>query len=217
MKYKAIIFDMDGTLLDTSVDVHNCVNIFLKKYGYSLKTPEDIQRGMGGGAKKLIHMMLPEGTSEEDFETFFNDYLPYYETHGKDLTKPYPGIVELLRELKEKGIKLAVVSSKPHKGVLSLCDFYFKDLFDIALGDTFSMKLKPAPDCIYYVLDKLGISKEEALYIGDSEPDVQVSKNANMDGVAVSWGYRSKETLLKECPMFIADNIEELRDIIFKD
>ena len=215
MKYKAIIFDMDGTILDTALDIYECVNLYLDKFGYRRCTMDDIRRAMGGGAVQLVHTLLPEGHSEAEFKEFFAEYLPYYETHGKDKTAPFPGILELLRDLKNEGCKLAVVSSKPHKGVISLCDYYFKDLFDYAIGDGIpGVKLKPNPDCVYYALDKLGIDKKDAIYIGDSEFDIKVAQNAEMDGVVVSWGYRDINDLLKLNPQYVVNDTEELRKIL---
>ena len=216
MKYKVAIFDMDGTLLDTASDIFECVNIYLEKFGYPLKSLDDIRHAMGGGANALVHKMLPEGISEADFEAFFKEYIPYYETHGKDKTAPYPGVLELLMDLKNQGTKLVVVSSKPHKGVVSLCDYYFNGIFDIALGDQLDgkMKLKPAPDYLYYALEQLGLSKEDAIYIGDSEFDIKVAQNANIAGVVVTWGYRDIEDLLPLNPQFIANNSDELRKIL---
>ena len=214
MKYKAVIFDMDGTILDTVSDIYDCVNLYLEKFNYPLKSLDEVKHAMGGGAIALVHKMLPVGISEEDFQAFFKEYIPYYETHGKDKTAPYPGILSLLNDLKAMGVKLAVVSSKPHKGVVSLCDYYFKGLFDVAIGDTFGMKIKPDPDCVYRALSQLGIDKEDAIYVGDSEFDIKVAQNAQMDGIVVTWGYRNIEELKALNPQFIAESSEDLRKII---
>ena len=216
MKYKAVLFDMDGTILDTVLDIYDCVNIYLEKFGYSQKSMDEVRHAMGGGANALVHKMLPADITDQDFNSFFAEYIPYYETHGKDKTAPYPGILELLKDLKAQGAKLVVVSSKPHKGVVSLCEHYFNGLFDIALGDQLDgkMKLKPAPDYLYYALDKLGIAKEDAIYIGDSEFDIKVAQNANMAGVVVTWGYRDPEELAPLNPQFTANSIEDLRKIL---
>ncbi len=216
MKYKAVLFDMDGTILDTVLDIYDCVNIYLEKFGYSRKSMNDVRHAMGGGANALVHKMLPENINEEDFQAFFSEYIPYYETHGKDKTAPYPGILKLLNDLKAQGTKLVVVSSKPHNGVVSLCEHYFNGIFDIALGDKLDgkMKLKPAPDYLYYALDQLGISKKDAIYVGDSEFDIKVAQNAEMAGVVVTWGYRDFDELALLNPQYTANTIEELRKIL---
>lgn len=216
MKYKVALFDMDGTILDTASDIYDCVNIYLEKFGYPKMSLDDVRHAMGGGATALVHKMLPENISEEDFNAFFAEYIPYYETHGKDKTAPFPGISSLLEDLKKQGTKLVVVSSKPHKGVISLCEHYFNGIFDIALGDQLDgkMKLKPAPDYLYYALDQLGESKDDAIYIGDSEFDINVAQNASMAGVVVTWGYRDIADLLPLKPQYVANSIEELRDIL---
>lgn len=214
MKYKAIIFDMDGTLLNTIDDIYDCVCMFLEKYSYPARSLDEVKAAMGGGAHNLVKMVLPKDVSKEEYDTFFNDYCPYYESHGKDKTGPYPGVMQLLYDLKSAGVKTAVVSSKPHRAVLQLNKEYFDDIFDISIGDDFKRKLKPAPDGIYAALEELGIAKENAIYVGDSEYDILAAKNAEMDGVAVSWGYRKRSDLEKLNPMYLADNIDELRRII---
>ncbi len=216
MKYKAAIFDMDGTILNTVLDIYDCVNLYLKKFGYPQRSLDDVKHAMGGGATALVHKMLPKDISQQDFDRFFAEYIPYYETHGKDKTAPYQGILELLKELKNHGYKLAVVSSKPDKGVLSLCEHYFSGIFDIAIGDKIDgkMRLKPAPDYVFYALNELGIDKNEAIYIGDSEFDICVAQNAQMPGVAVTWGYRDYKDLIELKPQFLVNNIDELREIL---
>lgn len=214
MKYKTVIFDMDGTLLDSLSDIYDCVELYLKKFGYPPRSIDEVKRAMGGGAANLVRSMLPEDLSQHEYEAFFKEYIPYYEAHGKDKTAAYPGIIELLNDLKAGGAKLAVVSSKPQKAALALCEHYFNGLFDEVIGDSFDLKLKPAPDMLLLALQRLGVRKETAIYIGDSEYDILTAKNAAIDGVAVSWGYRNRDELKALGPMYLADDVCELREIL---
>lgn len=197
MKYELVIFDLDGTILDTLEDLTDSINYVLKKHEMNQKSRSEVRKAVGNGIYKLVENVLPDGIEKEKTELIFSDFKEYYTIHCADKTKPYDGIEEMLSELKKKGYKLAVVSNKADFAVKELCNKYFTDMFDIVLGERENIARKPAPDSIYKVLDSMCIKKENAVYIGDSEVDIETAKNAGIREVAVTWGFRNKD-LLKE-------------------
>lgn len=213
-KYELMIFDLDGTILDTIEDLADSVNYALKKYGYETHTVRQIQSMVGNGMFVLMREALPEGTDEEVVQKALTDMKAYYKDHCAVKTKPYEGIVALLQELKKAGYKLAVVSNKADYAVQILCNQYFAGIFDLTVGEKENIRKKPAPDAVYATLDKLQISKEKAVYIGDSEVDIETAKNAGMQAVLVSWGFRDKEELLKNGAQTIVDTVEELKSAL---
>ena len=217
MKYKAAIFDMDGTILNTLDDLTNAVNDVLVRFGFPTRTRDEIREYTGGGSYMLIKMALPKGTPKERVDEVHSYYRPYYAAHSEIKTAPYPGIFELLSELKKHGIKLAVVSSKPDKPVQTLSKKYFGNLFDISIGDRPGLNKKPAPDALYLALSEIGVDKNDVVFIGDSEYDIETAKNADLPCIAVSWGFRDRELLLSLKPDFIAGSSEELKDFILNE
>ena len=181
MKYKAVIFDMDGTILDTLDDLHHAMNHILEQYQMPVITRDQARRYVGNGIRKLIARAVPEGTSDETIDAMFADFLPYYNAHCKEETKAYDGIVDLLTELKKRGYHIAVVSNKADTAVGILAEDYFPGLFEITVGERPGVKRKPAPDSVNEVLRILGIESKDAIYVGDSDVDMDTAKNANMD------------------------------------
>jgi phosphoglycolate phosphatase len=214
MKYKAAVFDMDGTILNTIDDLRDSVNAVLAHFGYPKRSPEEIRAFVGGGSYQLIRMALPEGCSKKIVDEVHDFYRPYYAAHSEIKTAPYPGIVELLSKLKAAGLKLAVVSSKPDGPVNTLCKKYFDGVFDISIGDRPDLERKPAPDALFLALKELGVDKDEAVFTGDSEYDIAIAKNAGVFGIAVSWGYRDRDLLAGLGPGSIADSCEDIERII---
>lgn len=214
MSKKAVIFDLDGTLLDTLDDLTNAVNYILRKYGYKERTSSDIRRFLGNGARYLMRRSVPENIDGEDFEKLLTEYMDYYNAHSKIETKPYPGILELLSELKENGIKTAVVSNKPDMTVRGLCKEYFGDRLDFVLGDRPDIKKKPAADPILLAMKELGC--ERAAYVGDSEVDVLAAKNAGQPCISVTFGFRDRDVLEENGGRYFADNADQLKDHIFE-
>lgn len=192
---KSIIFDLDGTLLDTLADLTDSVNEALKVHSLPLRTSDEIRRFVGNGARNLIACVVPGGESNPVFELTLNIYKNYYEYHCKDNTKPYDGTLQMLKELKQRGVKIAVVSNKPDDAVKILCKEYFEDYVDVAIGATEDMARKPAPDALLKAMEELGVSKEEVMYIGDSDVDIETAENAGVRFVAVTWGFRGCEFL----------------------
>lgn len=195
MKYQLAIFDLDGTLLDTLEDLADSTNYVMRSFGYPERTLAEVRSFVGNGIRKLLERSAPEGTSEEEIDRIFEQFKEYYGVHCADKTKPYDGIMNLLHRLQEQRIKLAVVSNKADYAVKALCEQYFPGIFDEAVGERVGIARKPAPDTVNEVLMNLQIEKAQAVYIGDSEVDVQTARNAEMDCIAVDWGFRNAEVL----------------------
>lgn len=197
MKYRLMIFDLDGTLLNTLEDLADSVNYVLWKHGFPERTTEEVRSFVGDGIHKLIERSVPEGTAPFMVEECFKDFTPYYKVHCADKTKPYEGITELLQRLRASGVKTAVVSNKADYAAKELCTRYFPDMFDEVVGERVGIHRKPAPDSVNEVIRLLGATKEETVYVGDSDVDVQTAENAGIDGVFVAWGFKG-EAFLKE-------------------
>ena len=195
MKYQLAIFDLDGTLLDTLEDLADSTNYVMRSFGYPERTLAEVRRFVGNGIRKLLERSAPNGTPSEEIDRMFEQFKEYYGAHCADKTKPYDGIMELLASLKKKGVRLAVVSNKADYAVKALCEQYFCGCFDEAVGERTGIARKPAPDTVNEVLKNLKIDKSNAVYIGDSEVDVQTAKNAELDCIAVDWGFRDKKVL----------------------
>ncbi len=210
MGYQTILFDMDGTVLDTLQDLWVSTNAVLRELGYAERTLDDIRSYVGNGARNQIRCALPEGSSEDTIDDALARYRAYYGEHCRDHTKPYPGVVELLRRLKDAGKHLAVVSNKPDAAVRLLSAEHFGALMDVAIGETPTLRRKPAPDTVDAALAALGAEKAGAVYVGDSEVDVATAQNAGLPLIAVSWGFRSRDVLQAAGATTIADTAEEL-------
>ena len=195
MKYKAIIWDMDGTILDTLQDLHDGINHMLTSNGYGERTFEETRCAVGNGIRSLVSLSVPDGEKNPDFERLFGEFREYYSAHCRIKTRPYDGISETLDALREKGIKMAVVSNKIDSAVKELAAEFYPQL-DYALGEIAGVPRKPEPDMVLAALSALGVKKEEAVFIGDSEVDVETAKNAGLPCISVLWGFRKKEELL---------------------
>lgn len=213
MKYEAIIFDCDGTLLWTIDDLRDATNYALDLLGCPLKTTEEILKLVGNGIGNLVMGALPN--NQKDLHPKAMEYFAaYYEVHFADKTCPYDGIVETVQKIKEMGIKVAVVSNKQEKYLLPLFDKLFKDVFPVVMGESKYLAKKPAPDMVDEALRRLNVDKNKAVYVGDSEVDVRTAFNSDMDLIAVAWGFRSKENLIQNGAKIIIDTPSELLDII---
>ena len=216
MSYKAVLFDMDGTLLDTLEDLCDSTNHALAQMGYPLRGIEEIRRFIGNGAEKQIRRAVPEGTSEGKIMETLAAFRAYYQDHCQIKTKVYDGLLDVLSELKEKGVKMAVVSNKPDAAVKKLSREYFGDRLDYAIGPSDGVRCKPYPDMAEEALKTLGIAKKDAVFVGDSEVDVQTGLNAGLDVIAVSWGFRSREVVIEAGAKMIADDASELEKLILE-
>ena len=197
---KAVIFDLDGTLLDTLQDLCNSTNAALTAYGYPARTLDEVRSFVGNGVKLLILRALGVEKPEDctDFDQVFEAFRAHYAVHSNDCTCAYPGIPELLAKLKEAGAPMAIVSNKLDAAVKQLNDIYFKDYITVAIGENEAagVKKKPAPDTVYAALRELGVSPEDAVYVGDSEVDIATAKNAGIPCISVTWGFRDSDWLL---------------------
>ena len=200
-KYETVIFDLDGTLLYTLEDLTKATNYALRRMNMPERTLDDVRRFVGNGVARLIELAVPEGTAPEVFEQTLAIFREYYDIHCNDNTKAYDGVIDLLRELKADGYALAIVSNKPDSAV--------KELAEIA-----GVAKKPAPDTVYAALKELGMPKEGAVYVGDSEVDVMTAKNSGLPCISVLWGFR-EEAFLKEhgADHFVREP-EEIRDFL---
>lgn len=214
MKYKLIIFDMDGTILNTLEDLADCTNYVLRLNHYPEHPIEDIRQFVGNGIRKLIERAVPENTSLSETDKVFSDFKSYYQEHCADKTKPYKGIPELLKTLRQKGCVTAVVSNKADSAVQKLCNDFFEGCFDYAIGDREGIPKKPAPNSILEILDKTGISIEKTVYIGDSDVDIATAGNAGTDHIIVTWGFRSKDFLKKCGAVVFAEHPQDILKLI---
>lgn len=213
-KFEAIIFDLDGTLLDTLEDLADCVNLALADYHCPQKTIEQIRTYVGNGIRKLIACSVDGGEAHPDFEQIFSAFRGYYERKCKDKTKPYDGIEDLLRTLKNNGKKLCIVSNKADFAVKELNIYYFKEFDMIAIGENSRIKRKPAPDMVNQALQELGVSKEKAIYIGDSEVDIKTAKNAGIPCISVLWGFRNQVLLQQQGGTYFAKTPSEVLQLL---
>lgn len=195
-EYNTYIFDLDGTLLNTLDDLAASTNYALRYHGLPERTTEEVRLFVGNGVRKLMERAIPKDTEREMFEEIFSTFQHHYLEHSLDTTKPYPGILEMLDELKRRGKHLAVVSNKFYAATKELCNHFFNQI-EVAIGEKSNIKKKPAPDTVFEALRQLGVSPENAVYIGDSDVDVMTAKNCGMPCISVLWGFRNKEFLLQ--------------------
>ena len=199
MKYKAVLFDMDGTLLDTLTDLTDAVNHILSVHGYPLRTVEEVRTFVGNGARKLMERALPPDVTGDAFEALLEEYRQWYEAHTCVKTAPYPGVPAVLAALHRAGVRCAVVSNKPDGATRELAARFFPGL-----------PAKPAPDMVYHALAELDVKASDAAYVGDSEVDVALARNAKLPLVAVSWGFRGREALEKSGAALVVDDAAQL-------
>lgn len=213
-KIDTVIFDLDGTLINSLEDLRVSVNYALFGFKYPKQTLDMVRRNVGNGIEKLIERSLPDGKDNVNYEVCLEIFKEHYKTHMSVNTKPYPHILETLVALKTRGYKLAVVSNKFDAAVKPLCQKYFKNLIDVAIGQSKDTKKKPAPDTVYIALDELGSTSETSIYVGDSEVDIQTAKNSGMDCISVSWGFKTKEFLKQNGASVIIDTPLEIFNYI---
>jgi phosphoglycolate phosphatase len=214
MKYSAVIFDMDGTILDTLDDLADAMNYVLRLNNMPVRTTDEIRRFVGNGVRKLIERAVPEGTAVSVKENVYGEFSSYYSKHCADRTKPYDGIKEMLASVHNAGIKTAVVSNKDDYAVQTLARVYFPALFDAVVGVREGIKRKPAPDTVFEVMTRLGVTKEQCVYTGDSEVDIETAQNAGIPCISVSWGFKGRDFLEEHNALKIVDTISELENII---
>ena len=195
MRKTTVIFDLDGTLLDTLQDLANAVNYALRTQGMPERTIEEVRQFVGNGVRLLMIRAIPDGESNPLFEETFALFKSYYGEHCNDNTKPYDGIMEMLETLQEHGYAVAIVSNKIDFAVKELNEMYFQGIVPVAIGEKEGIRRKPAPDTVEEALRELGRTKEEAVYVGDSDVDIETAKNAGMPCISVLWGFRDRAFL----------------------
>ncbi len=214
MKYTTVIFDLDGTLLNTIDDLSDSLNDVLNQHGYKQIPVDDVRRFVGNGAKNLVRLSLPEQTNEEVITEVFEEFKKQYKNNMQNKTRPYNGIMELLLDLSRYNYKIGIVSNKFDTAVKDLANIYFGNLISVAIGETNDIKRKPAPDSIYTAVKELGSDLNKTILVGDSETDVRTAKNAGIPCIGVTWGFRSREVLRAEGADYLIDTPREILTII---
>ena len=210
MIYKTVIFDLDGTLLDTIEDMTDGINYVMQQFGFDQHTIEEIKSMVGNGMPKLIERVVPGGTSNPVYETVYEQYKEYYGSHCRIKTRPYDGILELLAQLRHQGFQIGIVSNKNHGKVVQLKEDFFADYIEVAIGQQENTRKKPAPDTVFMAMKELNASGQETLYVGDSEVDKMTADHAGLTCVLVSWGFRNREMLVSLKPGAVIDRPEQL-------
>lgn len=213
-KYDTVIFDLDGTLLDTLEDLTDSVNFVLALHGFPLRKIEEIRSFVGNGVARLIGLSIPDGINNPQFEKCLSDFRHHYSSNMQNKTGAYNGIMELLEQLSKENYKIAIVSNKFDKAVKELNQCYFQKYIKIAIGESENVSKKPAPDTVFKALEELGSIPGKAVYVGDSEVDVKTARNSGTVCVGVTWGFRSREVLESKGADYIIDKPQELLDII---
>lgn len=194
--YSTYIFDLDGTLLDTLRDLAASVNYALRQFGMPEHSLDDIRRFVGNGVRRLMERAVPDGADHPQFEDVFAIFRRYYMEHSLDTTRPYDGISDTLRELKRRGCRMAVVSNKMMAATQELVRHFFPEI-EVAIGEheAEGIRRKPAPDTVYEALRQLGVGKEGAVYVGDSDVDLATARNSGLPCISVLWGFRDRQFL----------------------
>lgn len=216
MKYTTAIFDLDGTLLDTLDDLMDAVNYALTTLQHPARTKKEICRFVGNGIGKLMERSLPGGTSNPRYEDALALFRQYYSCHCEDKTHVYPGVLELLEQLHTAGCKTAIVSNKLDSAVVHLNQTYFHAIVPVAIGEQPGLKRKPAPDMVEHALTLLGSSKEESVYIGDSDVDIQTAAHAGLPCISVTWGFRDADFLKEHHATVLADTPKQVYRLIME-
>ena len=214
MMPEALIFDLDGTILDTLGDLTNSVNFALAGNNLPLRSLEEVRSFVGNGIRLLIERSVPKGTPAEVTDKCFEVFKEHYAENSAVLTKAYDGIYELLKALKDKGVKTAVVSNKADFAVQTLVAKYFEGFFDYSVGEKEGVRRKPFPDSVNCAVEHLGVNKENCLYIGDSEVDIETARNSDMKCICVTWGFRDEALLKTFLPEYIVNSPEEILRVI---
>ena len=211
-RYDTVIFDLDGTLLDTLEDLADALNTALRRHGYPERTIEEVRAFVGNGVRRLVRLAVPGGEEAPDFEEILEDFKIWYAAHADVKTRPYAGIIGMLEALQDAGVKMAIVSNKFDAAVKALNAKYFGSRIPVAIGENEAagIRKKPAPDSVFEAMRQLGADPERTLYVGDSEVDHETSRQAGIDLLLVSWGFRDRKLLESfECAG-IADTPEEI-------
>ncbi len=212
---KGVIFDLDGTLLNSLVDIADSVNFILKENQFPVHEFESYKQFIGNGIEVLAKKALPQNISEEEFRTFFSEIRSSYEIRQNTRTAPYDGIIELLEELNKQDIKIAVLSNKPHEFVEPTVKRYFPSIkFEILLGSRPNIPRKPSPDAVFEILKELKLEKKDCFFVGDTSMDINTGLSSGLETIGVTWGFRDKEELQEAKANFIVDYPSEILPLL---
>ena len=212
---KLVVFDLDGTLVDSVPDLTDCVNITLKKFGHGIRSEKEIAQMIGNGARNLIIRAVGDALSEQEIDQRLNYYNDIYTNCGNPKTKLFDGIYQVLIELKKRGFMLGILTNKPQSATEKVYQSYLSDIgFDAIIGQNSSVKIKPDPTALLECIEKLGVNKQNVYMVGDGEPDAQVAINAKVNGISVLYGYRTKEQLTAVGATVFAEKVSDLIDLI---
>ena len=214
MPYQTAVFDLDGTLLDTLEDLYLATNSALESHSMPRRSRDEVRLFVGNGVEMLIRRAVPASTNEETTLAVLGDFKTTYAAICEDHTRPYDGILDMLTALRERGIRVAVVSNKFDAATKKLCKKYFGDLVEVAIGERAGVRKKPAPDTVHEALRELGVTAEGAVYIGDSDVDIQTARNCEMPCISVTWGLRDKDFLLQNGAEILVNTPEKLLGVI---
>ena len=209
-RFKAYIFDLDGTLLDTLADLAASCNYALGVCGMPVRSIDEVRQFVGNGVKMLMVRAVPQGEDNPAFEQALELFRKHYLIHGQDHTAPYPGVVDTLVRLRSQGAKIAVVSNKFDAATKQLCEHYFPALVDVAIGEREGIRRKPAPDTVHEAMRQLDVIPQDCIYVGDSDTDILTAKNANLPCISVTWGFRDRQFLLDHGATTLISSPEEL-------
>lgn len=209
-----IVFDLDGTLLNTLEDLKDSVNFALERQGYPLRNLNEIRSFVGNGIHLLMERAVPENTPAETFEICFKDFCDYYKIHMEDKTAPYDGINDMLTNIKKAGFKTAIVTNKADFAAQDLCKRMFGDNIDFVVGSSDDRPNKPAPDGVFYALEKLNSKIENTVFVGDADTDILTAKNANLPSIGVLWGFRDREVIEEAGAEYIVESVNDLEKLL---
>ncbi len=211
---KAVLFDLDGTICDTLLDLHYAINAGLTAYGHQPVTFQQTKARLGNGIKNLMIASVESGEDDPDLDGIIAQYKAYYLEHCTDNTKPYDGIVDLVKELKSEGYKLGVITNKINEAAQVICETFFPGLFDIVIGELPADLRKPNAYGLQLAAEKLGVSLTDCLYVGDSEVDVKFAQNAAVSSILCCWGTRTKQQLEAAGASVIVETADQLKEAI---
>ena len=214
MTCKAVLFDMDGTVLDTLDDLADSVNRSLAEFSLPSVETSVVSRNLGNGAAYLIRHCVPQDTPDKLYEQVLAFYKPWYDAHCRIKTRPYEGIPKLMRDLKAQGLRLAIISNKPDPAVQELAAFFFPGLAEIVVGESPSIRRKPSPDTVLAAVSRMGLAVDDCVYVGDSEVDIETARNAGMSCISVTWGFRDEKVLVSSGATRLAHTPTELQERI---
>ena len=217
MKYQAVLFDMDGTVLDTLDDLCDSINHSLAEFSLPQVSREHVRQCLGNGAAFLVSHSIPAGSSPELEADVLAFYKPWYDAHCLIKTAPYEGILPMMQSLKEQGLRLAIISNKPDRAVQELSDAFFPGLLELSVGESPSVRRKPAPDTVLTASSQIGLSVDKCVYVGDSEVDLQTARNAGMDCISVTWGFRDEAQLIEAGASVLVHTPEELESLLLRE